>query len=294
MKKIALSALVIAASGAYVWSQAGTATDPLLASADLQTGSIQPQTLVSAGGDTNVAPREVPFVTPATAAPAAPARAPAFAAAAPSAAAPSNAGPLPPLPAPADSFGPAAADTPPPADAAPAATPAPSGPFAVAEAQSPTPADPAPAPADTAVANIPLPRLRPPYHQDVAAAPTPAPASAPLSTPDPAAPATPAVRIASATTGLNDGTYAGPVVNAYYGLMQIEAVVSNGRLSTIHVLQYPNDRRTSIFINRQALPMLRDEVISAQSARVDIVSGATLSSRAFIQSLGAALNKAHA
>ena len=40
--------------------------------------------------------------------------------------------------------------------------------------------------------------------------------------------------------------------------------------------------------------MLRDEVISAQSARVDIVSGATLSSRAFIQSLGAALSKARA
>ncbi len=102
------------------------------------------------------------------------------------------------------------------------------------------------------------------------------------------------MRIASATSGLNDGTYRGPVVDAYYGLMQIEAVVRNGRLATIHVLQYPNDRRTSIYINRQALPMLRDEVISAQSARVDIVSGATLSSHAFIQSLGAALSKARA
>ena len=84
------------------------------------------------------------------------------------------------------------------------------------------------------------------------------------------------------------------MVDAYYGLMQIEAVVQNGRLATIHVLRYPNDRRTSVFINRQALPMLRDEVISAQSARVDIVSGATLSSHAFIQSLGAALDKARA
>ena len=43
MKKVALSALVIAASGAYVWSQAG-APDPMLSGADLQTGSITPQT----------------------------------------------------------------------------------------------------------------------------------------------------------------------------------------------------------------------------------------------------------
>lgn len=89
-----------------------------------------------------------------------------------------------------------------------------------------------------------------------------------------------------------DGTYTGPVVDAYYGLMQIEAIIKGGRLSSIRILKYPNDRRTSIFINRQALPMLRDEVINAQSANVDIVSGATLSSEAFIQSLGAAMSQA--
>ena len=89
-----------------------------------------------------------------------------------------------------------------------------------------------------------------------------------------------------------DGAYTGPVVDAYYGLMQIQAIIKGGRLASIRVLQYPNDRRTSIFINRQALPMLRDEVISAQSANVDIVSGATLSSEAFIQSLGAAMTRA--
>ena len=89
-----------------------------------------------------------------------------------------------------------------------------------------------------------------------------------------------------------DGAYTGPVVDAYYGLMQIQAIIKGGRLTSIRVLKYPNDRSTSIFINRQALPMLRDEVISAQSANVDIVSGATLSSEAFIQSLGAAMTRA--
>jgi len=89
-----------------------------------------------------------------------------------------------------------------------------------------------------------------------------------------------------------DGTYTGPVVDAYYGLMQIQAIITGGRLTSIKVLRYPNDRRTSIYINRQALPMLRDEVIRAQSANVDIISGATLSSEAFIRSLGAAMRKA--
>ena len=285
MKKIILSAFVIAASGAYVWSQAGGAPDPLLASADIQTGSIQPQAVASNDGTMNVAPREVPFVTRGTTASAAPA--PSVPASAP---APATNGALPSLPAPGDSsgFAPASADnnnTPAPAPSAPA-------PFVVADAQTPA-APSAPAPADNGAVNIPMPRLRPPYHQVAAAAPTLAPASAHSSTPDPSA-ASALQRIAAATSGLSDGTYRGPIENAYYGLMQIEAVVRNGRLATIHVIRYPNTHSTSIYINRRALPELRDEVINAQSAHVDIVSGATLSSHAFIRSLGAALRKARA
>jgi uncharacterized protein with FMN-binding domain len=90
-----------------------------------------------------------------------------------------------------------------------------------------------------------------------------------------------------------DGTFTGPVVDAYYGLMQIQAIVQGGRLVAIKVLKYPSDRQTSVYINRQALPMLRDEVVSAQSANVDIISGATLTSEAFIWSLDGALRKAN-
>jgi len=89
-----------------------------------------------------------------------------------------------------------------------------------------------------------------------------------------------------------DGIYTGPVTDAYYGLVQIQAFVQGGRLMALSVLRYPSHRGTSIRINRQALPMLRDEAISAQSANVDIISGATLTSRAFIQSLGGALKEA--
>jgi uncharacterized protein with FMN-binding domain len=95
-----------------------------------------------------------------------------------------------------------------------------------------------------------------------------------------------------AAQSYSDGVYTGPAADAYYGIVQIQAFVKGGRLTALKVLKYPSDRSTSVSINRQALPMLRDEAISAQSADVDIISGATLTSRAFIQSLGGALNKA--
>lgn len=109
-------------------------------------------------------------------------------------------------------------------------------------------------------------------------------ASAPKSTPAPA----------QKTGQYRDGTYAGRVADAYYGNVQVEAVIAGGRLSNVKVLQYPNDRGTSIEINSQALPMLISEAISAQSANVDGISGASDTSPAFVQSLSSALAKAKA
>ncbi len=94
--------------------------------------------------------------------------------------------------------------------------------------------------------------------------------------------------------GLTDGAYDGPAVDAFYGLVQIRANVRNGKLANIQVLQFPSDRRTSIAINRHALPMLTLQAIADQSADVDAVSGATLTSEAFMESLGAALQQAGA
>ena len=89
-----------------------------------------------------------------------------------------------------------------------------------------------------------------------------------------------------------DGAFAGPSVSAYYGMIQIEAVIQNGRIKGIRVLNYPSDRTTSVAINRQALPMLRDELIAAQSGTVNIITGATLTSQAFIRSVSGALKAA--
>jgi uncharacterized protein with FMN-binding domain len=89
-----------------------------------------------------------------------------------------------------------------------------------------------------------------------------------------------------------NGSYTGSVADAYYGNVQVKAVIANGKISDVQFLQYPNDRSTSQMINSQAMPLLTQEAIQVQSAQVDGVSGATQTSRAFIQSLSNALSQA--
>jgi uncharacterized protein with FMN-binding domain len=264
VKKIALSLFVVAASGAYVWSQSGQQpAGDLLGSMEpadaLQTGSITPVVPTSAAAKP-VTTRLLPLVTRETV--------------------PAPSTPALPAPAASPASEPQAQASSPVSQ--PVAAPQPPTTTALSFANAPAlPAapPPAPEPAAATVADVPLPRLRPQY------TPPPAPANPPLAP----------IRIAAtapARTGMPDGSYTGPSVNAYYGHVQVQAIVQGGRLVAIKMLDYPSDRRTSLYINRQALPMLRDEVISAQSANVDIISGATLTSEAFIRSLGSALQKA--
>jgi uncharacterized protein with FMN-binding domain len=89
-----------------------------------------------------------------------------------------------------------------------------------------------------------------------------------------------------------DGTYTGNPADAYYGTIQVQAIIQNGALANVIFLQYPSDRSTSRSINSYAMPILTSEAIQAQSANVNIVSRATDSSMAFQQSLGNALAQA--
>jgi uncharacterized protein with FMN-binding domain len=263
MKKIALSLFVIAASGAYVWNQSGKGqAEDLLGSAlptDVtQTGSIQRRVAMAATAEPTVTPKLVPFVMRESNG-SRDADEPKIGSLISAAAAAENAtAPLPPQ-------APTLADAPPPPTPPVAANPP-----VIADA---TP--PAPASAAVAVVNVPMPRPRPAYR------------ATPVQ-------ATRAATTVAARRGYADGAYTGPAVDAYYGRVQVQAIFQSGKLVAIKVLQYPSDRRTSVAINRQALPMLRDEVITAQSASVDIISGATLTSQAFIRSLHAALSQATA
>jgi uncharacterized protein with FMN-binding domain len=97
------------------------------------------------------------------------------------------------------------------------------------------------------------------------------------------------VAVAPSLGAFKNGTYTGPITDAYYGNVQVQATVSGGKLADVQFLQYPSDRRTSQQINSRATVQLKSEAIQAQSANVNMVSGATETSKAFKISLGSAL-----
>jgi uncharacterized protein with FMN-binding domain len=159
-------------------------------------------------------------------------------------------------------------------------------------------ADAAPAPAAEEGDDAPAA----PQSAAVVPLPLPRPADAPQSSAAAAAPGDrlPVQQVAAANDtaqaqgAYRSGTYKGVSANAYYGRVQVEAIVSNGRLASIRMLDYPRDRRRSLYIAQQSLPVLEQEAIAAQSGNIDTVSGATLTSRAFIRSLDSALSRARA
>ncbi len=111
-----------------------------------------------------------------------------------------------------------------------------------------------------------------------------------------AAPGTTDTPAATGTsTGLyKDGSYTGSVADAQWGYIQVKAIIQNGKITDVQFLQYPNERQRSVEINGYADPQLTSEAIQAQSANVDIITGATDTSEAFIQSLSDALAQAKA
>jgi uncharacterized protein with FMN-binding domain len=96
---------------------------------------------------------------------------------------------------------------------------------------------------------------------------------------------------ASSGGALKDGTYAGSSVQIRWGDVQVQAVIQNGKITDVKFLSYPTDARSQQ-INSQAAPALAQEAVQAQSASVQVVSGATFTSRAFMQSLAAAISQA--
>ena len=89
-------------------------------------------------------------------------------------------------------------------------------------------------------------------------------------------------------------TVTGPVVGTRYGDVQVAVVLAGTRITDVKPLQLPFDRARSQSISEQVAPILQQEVLDAQSAQIDTVSGATYTSEAYAQSLQAALDQARA
>jgi uncharacterized protein with FMN-binding domain len=126
------------------------------------------------------------------------------------------------------------------------------------------------------------PRPSPSAGQPLSAAPTPTASTPAASTPSP-----------TPVSSGHDGTFTGTDVPTIYGDVQVRIVVAGGRVSDVRALLLPSDRARSAEISQFAGPALRSEAIQAQSANVDVVSGATYTSEAYAESLNAALQQAH-
>jgi uncharacterized protein with FMN-binding domain len=129
--------------------------------------------------------------------------------------------------------------------------------------------------------------------QGLAALPAPLPTTG-------ATTATTAARRSGSSTSTTAATAAAPqafngaLVQTKYGPVQVQAQISDGTIADIAVIAYPTADGKSRSINARALPQLRTEVLTAQQANVDTVSGATYTSNAYRQSLQAALDAARA
>ena len=87
-------------------------------------------------------------------------------------------------------------------------------------------------------------------------------------------------------------TVTGPTVQTQWGPVQVKVTVESGRLTDVTVVQYPSGNPKDQEINDYALPVLVKEAIDAQSAKVDMVSGATVTSVGYLSSLQSALDEA--
>jgi len=122
---------------------------------------------------------------------------------------------------------------------------------------------------------------------DTTLAPTPVATAAPT----PVATAAPTTA-APVDTGACDGdVVASPSAQFRYGVIQLQTQFTKGNvLCNVTVLQFPNDRQTSVQINNYALPIYNQEAAHRHSARIRAVSGATYSWQAYVAALQAVLD----
>ena len=78
---------------------------------------------------------------------------------------------------------------------------------------------------------------------------------------------------ASAKAG---GTYAGEAVQTRFGTVQVQVTVKAGVITDVTALHLTDQEQRSVQISARAAPLLRSEVLSAQSANVQTIGGATV------------------
>ena len=97
----------------------------------------------------------------------------------------------------------------------------------------------------------------------------------------------------SGSSSSASGTYTGDSVDTRWGPVQVQITVRDGKIVSSQAVVYPDNNGRDVEINSYALPVLGQEAVQAQSSRIDMVSGATVTSQGYLQSLQSAIDQAH-
>src|SRR3954463_185101 len=96
----------------------------------------------------------------------------------------------------------------------------------------------------------------------------------------------------SSSSSAASGTVTGAAADTRWGPVQVQITVADGSITDVSVVQYPTSNGKDQEINARALPILIQETLKAQSASIDMVSGATYTSDGYVTSLQSALDQA--
>jgi uncharacterized protein with FMN-binding domain len=102
-----------------------------------------------------------------------------------------------------------------------------------------------------------------------------------------------AAGVATDSSGNSGNVFKGSVAQTRWGPVQVQVTIEGGKIVDVSTLQQPDGNPRDIEINNFAVPQLRQEVLQAQSANIATVSGATVTSDGYIESLQAALDAAN-
>src|SRR3954466_1783391 len=97
---------------------------------------------------------------------------------------------------------------------------------------------------------------------------------------------------ASPSSSATSGTVTGTAADTRWGAVQVQITIASGAITNVSVVQYPNSDGKDQEINARAMPILIQETLEAQSADIDMVSGATYTSDGYLTSLQSALDQA--
>ena len=116
-------------------------------------------------------------------------------------------------------------------------------------------------------------------------------ATAPQATSESVASSQSATPTSAQTSSPANGTITGETSQTRWGPVQLSATFSNGQITAIDALQYPSGDGRSLQISRYSIPVLTQQALSAQSANIQGVGGATFTTQGYQQSLQSILDQ---